>query len=633
MSVETVNVEPVAHTAPSEVQDTYAATDHNHAAPASNSPEPMRDSDPSPAPVTSEALVAEAPATEAPVAEAPAAEVASGPVSEAAAIVEAPAATVVAATEEAAAQEASASAPSHSVEELPAAAEASAVEVDASLTLTPEPEPTPAGESASTTDETAPQRRKIQLKPTVSPEDLRAVPTYGSAESAPAGGPETTLPAMAERYLQPPPSGPVELPKDATIEADLEAEISAAMQVTMSAPAATPEANIDHSAGATPLTEDQLEPGAKLKAKVQSVTADNVFCDIGFRSPGVLPAKQFPQGKQPREGEEFLVVVDKHDTEHGVVLVSLPKATRRPRGNWEELAVGQVVECVVNKTNKGGLEVTVSNMRAFLPASQVDVGFVSSLDPYVGQRFAVQITEVNAAKRNLVVSRRALVIQERKELAATFWEHVEVGQQFAGKVKTLKDYGAFVDLGGVDGFLHVGEMSWTRIKHPADLLQEGQAIDVVVLSLDREKHKIGLGMRQLAQNPWNLAVDKYAVGTTTSGRVTRTTDFGAFVELEPGVEGLIHISELDHKRVKRVGEVLNVGQEVQAQVLEVNPERQRISLSLKALKVKPEEPKDEDLSPSKGQAYERKRKEPLRGGTGGNGGGGLFGNPTDFTGR
>ncbi len=620
MSVETASVEAVDHTAPDEVQDGFAASNHNHEPVVSEAPAPTPEPEPTPEPVIAELPAVEDP----PVVEAVASPVLEAPAVETPATVETP---VVAAAE--------ATPPAEPVIELGvtgAVPEPLAAEVESSLTITPEPESSVTAESSST-DAAVPAKRKFQLNPTVSPEDLRAVPTYGSSEPAHAGAPDSSLTAVSERFLQPPPSGPVELPKDATIEAELEAEISAAMEGTMSAPAATPEANIDHSAGATPLTEDQLEPGAKLKAKVQSVTADNVFCDIGFRSPGVLPAKQFPQGKQPREGEEFLVVVDKHDTEHGVVLVSLPKATRRPRGNWEELAVGQVVECVVNKTNKGGLEVTVSNMRAFLPASQVDVGFVSSLDPYVGQRFAVQITEVNAAKRNLVVSRRALVIQERKELAATFWEHVEVGQQFAGKVKTLKDYGAFVDLGGVDGFLHVGEMSWTRIKHPADLLQEGQAIDVVVLSLDREKHKIGLGMRQLAQNPWNLAVDKYAVSTTVSGRVTRTTDFGAFIELEPGVEGLIHISELDHRRVKRVGEVLNVGQEVQAQVLEVNPERQRISLSLKALKAKPEEPKDEDLSPGKGQSYERKRKEPLRGGTGGNGGGGLFGNPTDFTGR
>lgn len=465
------------------------------------------------------------------------------------------------------------------------------------------------------------EKRRIQLNPTVNEAEVKAVPTYGASDAASD---------VAAVYMQPAATGPVELPRDAAINPELEAELAAAMAGTMDSGPVHPAGEGVAGGGNFPVSEDQLEPGAKLKAKVQSVTPENVFCEIGFRCPGLLPIKQFPAGKHPREGEEFLVVVDKFDNENGVVLVSLPKATRRPRGNWEELAIGQIVECVVNKTNKGGLEVTVSNMRAFLPASQVDVGFVSSLDGYVGQRFAVQITEVNAAKRNLVVSRRAIVIQERKELAATFWEKVEVGQQFAGVVKTLKDYGAFVDLGGVDGFLHVGEMSWTRIKHPSDILAEGQNIDVVVLSLDREKQKIGLGMRQLAQNPWNIAVEKYAVNSTVSGRVTRTADFGAFVELEPGVEGLIHISELDHRRVKRVGEVLNVGQEVQAQVLEVDPERQRISLSLKALKAKPEEPKDEDLSPSKGQTYERKRKEPLRGGTGGSQGGGLFGNPVDF---
>ncbi|HTN02542.1 MAG TPA: S1 RNA-binding domain-containing protein, partial [Planctomycetaceae bacterium] len=220
------------------------------------------------------------------------------------------------------------------------------------------------------------------------------------------------------------------------------------------------------------------------------------------------------------------------------------------------------------------------------------------------------------------------VIAERKELAQGFWEKVEVGQQLPGRVKTIKDYGAFIDLGGVDGFLHVGEMSWTRIKHPSEAVQEGQQVDVVILSLDREKEKIGLGMRQLAQNPWVSAVDKYPVGRTVTGKVSRATDFGAFIELEPGVEGLVHISELDHRRVKKVTDVLTVGQDVQVQVLEVAPDRQRISLSLKALKEKPESEKPKEEEPV--VPYERKRKEPLRGGTGGNGGGGLFGNPTDF---
>src|SRR4029079_4756073 len=214
-----------------------------------------------------------------------------------------------------------------------------------------------------------------------------------------------------------------------------------------------------------------------------------------------------------------------------------------------------------------------------------------------------------------------------KEAAANFWPQVDVGQQYAGRVKTIKDYGAFVDIGGVDGFLHIGEMSWSRLKHPTDVVQEGQQIDVVIISLDREKQKIGLGMRQLSQNPGDKIEEKYGVGANVMGKVTRTADFGAFVELEPSVEGLSPISELDHKRVKRVADVLSVGQEVNVQVLEVAPDRQRISLSLKATKPKPEEPKEEDLAPSKGAGYERKRKEPLRGGTGTTGGGGLFGNP------
>ncbi len=485
----------------------------------------------------------------------------------------------------------------------------------------------------------APQKRKIQLNPSASADQLKAIPTYGSAGGSPTSQlepsqPGQTVPAPAEVVVyQDSPREPIPLPaKDAPLEADLEAEISAAMSGTMAgASAVASEGAPSTVAGAVvPGSEDQVEVGSKLKAKVVSVNPENVFCEVGFRFPALLPSKQFPQGKQPHIGEEFLVVVDRFDPENSVILVSLPKATRRPKGNWEDLAVGHVVECVVNKTNKGGLEVTVSNMRAFLPASQVDLGFIAALETYVGQRFAVQVTEVNPAKRNLVVSRRALLIQERKEAAATFWTGVEVGQQFAGKVKTIKDYGAFIDLGGCDGFLHVGEMSWTRIKHPSEVLQEGQPVDVVILSLDREKQKIGLGMKQLAQNPWNAAAEKYAVGRTVTGRVTRTTDFGAFVELEQGVEGLIHISELDHRRVKRVTEVLSVGQEIQAAVLEVEPDRQRISLSLKALKEKPEQPKDEDLAPGKGQAYVSKRKEPLKGGTGGTGGTGLFGNPTNF---
>jgi predicted RNA-binding protein with RPS1 domain len=476
----------------------------------------------------------------------------------------------------------------------------------------------------------APRERRPRLNPTIDPNQAVAVPSI----IEPAASGDSDAPAAA---VAPPaaPSAPVEIPSGKlAIDADLEKELDAAMAGQMSEPTAPPVGaqTPSHQSTVTelPESEDQLESGTKLKAKVQDVTSENVFCDVGFRSPGLLPARQFPQGKQPRVGEEFLVVVEKYDPENSVILVNLPKATRRAKGNWEELTVGQIVDCMVTKTNKGGLEVTIGALRAFLPASQVDLGFSPVLETYVGKKLTVQITEVNPTKRNLVVSRRVILIEERKEAAVTFWQQVEVGQQYTGTVKTIKDYGAFVDLGGADGFLHIGEMSWTRVKHPSEVLQEGAAADVVVLSLDREKQKIGLGMRQLAHNPWAGVEDRYPQGKSVSGRITRVSDFGAFVELETGVEGLIHISELDHQRVRKVSDVVNVGQEVEMQVLEVLPDRQRISLSLKALKQKPEKPKDEDMAPSQGQQYERKRKEPLRGGTSRDGGGGLFGNPGDF---
>lgn len=487
----------------------------------------------------------------------------------------------------------------------------------------------------STAEATSEESRKRPvLNPDVDSHQTRPVGSIGAAVETEAAASATAVQAAAIA-MPDRPIGQIELPpKQESLEDSLEKEIEAAMSGQMASPTAAPPGAMTPSAATSdlPASEDQLESGTKLKAKVQSINAEDVFCDVGYRSPGLLPARQFPQGKQPRVGEEFLVIVEKYDPENSVILVNLPKATRKARGNWEELTVGQVTECLVNKTNKGGLEVTVGGLRAFLPASQVDFGFVSSMESFVGQKLTVQITELNPAKRNLVVSRRAVMIAERKELAGAFWEKVEVGQQYTGNVKTIKDYGAFIDLGGADGFLHIGEMSWTRVKHPSEVLQEGQQCDVVVLSLDREKQKIGLGMRQLSHNPWGSVESTYSIGKEVTGKITRTTDFGAFVELEPGVEGLIHISEMDHQRIRKVTDVVNVGQEVQAQVLEVAPDRQRISLSLKALKQKPEKPKDEDLAPGKGESYERKRKEPLRGGTAMGGGGGLFGNPGDFKG-
>lgn len=495
------------------------------------------------------------------------------------------------------------------------------------------------------------ERPRVRLNPTIHESAARPIPAFSTAPPAiPAPAPAIAAPPMATAPAEPastvssemsdpePPRRPasasgVDIPPSSDLDAAMAAEIDAAMASGELNLLGAPRPEVPAAEGATAKpTEETLERGTKLTGKINSIHADDVFLDLGFRMNGVVQARQFDANKKPAVGQMIEVLVDKVDAENGLIVCNLPRSTRKPGGNWDALSVGQIVDCVVNKTNKGGLEVTISNLRGFLPAGQVDLGFVQNLESFIGQKLRVQVTEVNPKKRNLVVSRRVLLIEERKETEETLWKTLEVGQKFSGKVKTIKDYGAFVDIGGADGFLHIGEISWTRLKHPSEVLSEGQPVEVAVVTLDREKKRIGLGMRQLSQNPWSVATSKYAVGTTVSGVVTRTADFGAFVQLEPGLEGLIHISEMDHKRIHRVTDVVKEGQAVEAKVLEVDPDRKRISLSLKALKDRPEEPKkaDEDLAPSGGEAYVAKRKGPLKGGTGGDKPGGLFGNPRDF---
>ena len=426
---------------------------------------------------------------------------------------------------------------------------------------------------------------------------------------------------------------------DAELGIDLEQEIEAAMSQSQddalqatAAVAPVQEDGVESSPAV--ISEDELEEGTRLQGTISSVHGDDVFVEVGLRFPAVVPSRQF-EGiqKTPEVGMQLEVVVDRMKADEGLLLVNLPRGKRKASGNWDALAKGQVVDCMVSKTNKGGLEVTIGSLRGFIPVSQIDINYVEDPEQFVGQKLTAQVTEINPGRRRLVLSRRALQELERLEAAESIWQTLDEGQTLTGNVKTIKDYGAFIDLGGVDGFLHIGEISWTRIDHPSEIIHEGQQVEVKVLKLDREKSKISLGMKQLAQNPWSLAETNYPKGNTVSGRVTRTTDFGAFVELEPGLEGLIHISELDHRRVKRVTEVVTAGESVEVQVLEVDPKRRRISLSLKALTAAPEPPRDEDLAPSGGEEYVRKHKGPLKGGTSRqeSAGGGLFGNPNDYS--
>lgn len=508
-------------------------------------------------------------------------------------------------------------------------------------------------------------KRRVRLNPTFDPQRVRPIPSLAGQEPPPTATPAGPISSASDASIEAPASGeieaspavddsavtradeapatepstmefsaapPVELPGQQELDAQMEAEIAAALQSgEIGVPQAAEAAAAPEATGesAPPPTLETVSPGTKVTGTIQSVHDDNVFVDFGWRLSGLVSLRQFSPQKPPKVGDRVEVIVEKVDEEEGLISCRLPRGTSRHSGDWHALTPGQIVDCLVTKTNKGGLEVTVGSLRGFLPASQVELGYVADLQPFVGQKLRVRVTEVNPARRRLVVSRRTLLQEERAAAEQELLTQLEAGQTRSGRVKTIKEYGAFIDLGGIDGFLHIGQMSWVRINHPSEVLSEGQEVEVKILSIDSEKKKISLGMRQLSANPWASADTKYAKGTTVTGRVTRTEAFGAFVELEPGVEGLVHISELDYKRVRSVTDVLKVGQMTDVQVLEVDPQKKRVSLSVKALKAKPEEPAAPAAEPPE-QAPQRARKTPLKGGIGGNVRGGLFGDPRNF---
>jgi small subunit ribosomal protein S1 len=373
----------------------------------------------------------------------------------------------------------------------------------------------------------------------------------------------------------------------------------------------------------------RAKPGdnAPKKGRVFRVHGQDVFIDLpGGRTQGVLPLLQFPEGVPPL-GTEVDVHVEGFDNANGVLLLSRKGAAIE--ADWSSVAVGQTVEARVTATNKGGLSVDVNGIRGFLPISQVDLYRVDNPEQFINQRLLCLVTEVDKEERNLVLSRRALLEKEREENRERLWQELAVGQVREGIVRSVREFGAFVDLGGLDGLVHVSELSWQRVQDAGTLVQVGQKVKVVVLKIDAETRKIGLGMKQLLASPWDNVADKYAPGRTVTGKVTRLMEFGAFVELEPGIEGLIHISELAPQRVRRVADVVQPGGEVEVKVLGVDAAQKRISLSLKAALAKEEppavepeaapEPEEEPEVPAKPA---RPRTTPLRGGIGS--GGPLF---------
>lgn len=357
-------------------------------------------------------------------------------------------------------------------------------------------------------------------------------------------------------------------------------------------------------------------PGKKL-GKVISIHGADVFIEVpGSRGQGVLPMLQFPDGP-PAIGTEVEVQIEGYDSANGLLIMTRQGAA--VEADWSSVATGMIVEARVTGTNKGGLSVEVNGIRGFLPISQLDLYRVENAEEFVNQRLICMVTEVDRQDRNLVLSRRALLEKEREEAREKLWAQLAEGQVRDGIVRSVKDFGAFVDLGGVDGLLHVSEMSWTRVQNAEQAVQPGQKVKVIVLKIDPERRKVSLGMKQLQASPWDQVKQNYIPSSVVKGKVTRVAEFGAFVELEPGIEGLIHISELSPQRVRRVADIVQEGQEVDVLVLSVDTAQRRISLSLKGAQAKaaPEEPAVEEEEEVVEQKPPRPRNYELRGGLGG----------------
>jgi ribosomal protein S1 len=374
----------------------------------------------------------------------------------------------------------------------------------------------------------------------------------------------------------------------------------------------------------------ELDPETRATGRVAKVHRDNVFVDLGAARQGIVPLRQFEDSPPPVEGDELELLVVRFNAEEGLYDLSRPTAAVDV-GNWQDVAEGQIIEVTVTGSNKGGLECQVAGVRGFIPMGQVSVYRVENPEELVGQRLACVVTEANRERGNLVLSHRAVMERERNEQREKLMKEIAPGQLREGIVRSLKDFGAFVDLGGLDGLIHVSQLSWDRVNHPSEVLEIGQKVKVRIEKFDPETGKVGLSYREAGENPWQNVESKYTVGSRVTGRVSRLMDFGAFVKLEPGVEGLIHISELAHGRVFRASDVLSEGQEVEVKIMSVDTEKQRIGLSLKALMAAPMKPgqlkvADEDLPlPADAPKPPPKKQGQLKGGTGGPSGGERFG--------
>ena len=324
-----------------------------------------------------------------------------------------------------------------------------------------------------------------------------------------------------------------------------------------------------------------------------------IIMDIGFKSEGIIPRSEFSGAEPPNLGDSIEVYLEKIEDKNGQTILSKEKAVWMK--GWLKLMQIHKEEGTVNGTItrriKGGLVVDVDGIQAFLPGSQIDVRPVQDFDNFLGKEMEFKVVKINQLRKNVVLSRKALLYNTMKEQRESLFEEIEVGQIVEGVVKNITDFGVFVDLGGMDGLLHITDLSWGRVNHPSEVTEVGETISVKIIDIDKDKLRISLGLKQLTPHPWENVEEKFPVGTKISGKVVSLTNYGAFVELETGVEGLVHISEMSWTRgVHRPDEVVQLGQEVEAQILSIDTEERKIALGFKQLLPDPWENVDEQYA-------------------------------------
>lgn len=340
------------------------------------------------------------------------------------------------------------------------------------------------------------------------------------------------------------------------------------------------------------IKENDFKVGDVVSGVVVEVQSDYVLVDINYKSEGLIPISEFrlvDGVRDVRPGEKVEVLIDRIENENGMIDLSKDKADMLRA--WADISKAaeneEVIEGTVVAKVKGGLSVDIG-VKAFLPGSQIDLRPVRNMDVYIGKKYKFKVIKFNKKRGNIVLSRRALLEQERETLRNQTLDTMKEGSIVTGLVKNITDYGAFIDLGGMDGLLHITDMSWGRIKHPSELLNVGDEITVKVLKYDNERERVSLGMKQLQPDPWDSVSGKFPIGSKVQGKIVSLTDYGAFVELGEGVEGLIHVSEMSWtKRLKHPSQIVNVGDVVDVQVLEIDTENRRISLGMKQLQPNP----------------------------------------------